>query len=225
MLTMRLARAYDENDDAALAIRRVVTPAAKVLDLQAHAVPHLRGDGGARRLRLHRGKHHAAALSRGAGQFDLGRFRQRHVPRRAARDGADAECGRSFASRTREAKMRGSRPLPSASKSGLPRRDRADESQARALVRDLVLALQAALLVRHAPADGSGCILRIAARRRGGAGLRPVAARHRYARASPNAPSCKLELSEYRQYERDLRHESRPRRRACAEPARPSCRR
>ena len=36
MLTMRLARAYDENnDDAAQVIRRVVTPRSEILDLQA----------------------------------------------------------------------------------------------------------------------------------------------------------------------------------------------
>ena len=37
----------------------------------------------------------------------------------------------------------------------LAARDHADESQARALVRDLMLALQGSLLVRHAPANVS----------------------------------------------------------------------
>jgi putative acyl-CoA dehydrogenase len=37
----------------------------------------------------------------------------------------------------------------------LAARDRADESQARALVRDFVVALQGSLLVRHAPSNVS----------------------------------------------------------------------
>ena len=86
VLTFRLARAYDENDEASLALRRVVTPAAKFWICKRAPASDLRGDGGARRLRLHRGKHHAAALPRGAGQLDLGGLRQHHVPRRAARD-------------------------------------------------------------------------------------------------------------------------------------------
>ena len=100
VLTMWLARAYDEKQR-----HRAGDPAhrharGEILDLQADAVPDLRGHGGARWLRLHRGKHHAAPLSRGAGQFDLGRLRQRHVSRCAARTGTNAECGRSFAPRT-----------------------------------------------------------------------------------------------------------------------------
>ena len=43
------------------------------------------------------------------------------------------------------------KPSPTGLKSGSPRADRNDEAQARALVRELVLALQAALLVKHAP--------------------------------------------------------------------------
>ena len=93
VLTMRLARAYDESDEASTVFRRVVTPAAKFWICKRAPAVTLGGDGGAGRLRLHRGKHHAAALSRGAGQFDLGRRRQYHVPRRAARHRAHAEGG------------------------------------------------------------------------------------------------------------------------------------
>ena len=91
VLTMRLARAYDENDETAQVFRRVVTPAAKFWICKRAPCGDAGGDGGAGRLRLHRGKHHAAALSRGAGQFDLGRLGQRDVPRRAARHRAHAE--------------------------------------------------------------------------------------------------------------------------------------
>ena len=51
--------------------------------------------------------------------------------------------------------MRGSRRLPSASKSGLPPAITPTSSQARALVRDLIVALQGSLLVRHAPSNVS----------------------------------------------------------------------
>ena len=50
------------------------------------------------------------------------------------------------------AAMRGSRPSSARLQKRLTRADRNDEAQARALVRDLVLALQAALLIKHAPA-------------------------------------------------------------------------
>ena len=65
--------------------------------------------------------------------------------------------------------------------------ERNDEGQARALTRDLVLALQAALLLKHAPpavADAF-CASRLGrgARRR----LRHAAARRRHARRSPSA--------------------------------------
>ena len=59
--------------------------------------------------------------------------------------------------------------------------ERNDEAQARALTRDLVLALQAALLIKHAPpavADAF-CASRLARRQ---LGLRPAAARARSAR-------------------------------------------
>ena len=59
--------------------------------------------------------------------------------------------------------------------------DRNDEAQARALTRDLVLALQAALLVKHAPpavADAF-CASRLVGE--GGCGVRHAAARRRHA--------------------------------------------
>ena len=48
--------------------------------------------------------------------------------------------------------MCGSKPSPSGCYDRLTAPDRNDELQARVLVRDLVLGLQAALLIKHAPA-------------------------------------------------------------------------
>jgi putative acyl-CoA dehydrogenase len=54
-------------------------------------------------------------------------------------------------------------------------RDRKDESQARAVVRDLILAMQAALLVRHAPAPVADafCLSRLGEEPSGTLGLLP----------------------------------------------------
>ena len=57
----------------------------KILGLQGRPGAGLRGDGVPRRQRLRRGLCAGAALSRGAGQCDLGGLGQRHGPRRAAR--------------------------------------------------------------------------------------------------------------------------------------------
>ena len=63
VLTMWLARAYDESSDTAQVIRRIVTPAAKFWICKRTPFLTSRGHGGAWRLRLHRGIHHAAHLS------------------------------------------------------------------------------------------------------------------------------------------------------------------
>ena len=85
-LVLRLARSFD------LAARsgggRARAPAhagGEILGLQERPGFDLRGDGMSRRQWLRRGQHSAAALSRGAGQRDLGGLGQRDVPRRAAR--------------------------------------------------------------------------------------------------------------------------------------------
>src|SRR5579863_8508237 len=69
--------------------------ARQILDLQADPGPRLRGDGVPRRLRGNGGQPDAAPLSRGAGQRDLGRQRQRPVSRYRARDSALAPNARS----------------------------------------------------------------------------------------------------------------------------------
>ena len=86
-LVFRLSRALDRaaTDAREAAYARLMTPAAKFwicklapgFIFEAMELP--------RRQRLRRRKPAAAALSRGAGQRHLGRLRQCHVPRRAAR--------------------------------------------------------------------------------------------------------------------------------------------
>jgi hypothetical protein len=93
-----------------------------------------------------------------------------------------------------EAKNARSRRLPSVSRKRLAAHDHADESQARALVRDLIVALQGSLLARHVAIQCVGCILRIAAGRRGDAGLRATAARPGCTRASPNVPVLRTKV-------------------------------
>ena len=88
---MRLARAYDQGArrrarDALQAARH---RRLQVLDLQARAGPRGRGARVLRRQRLRGGVGHAAHVPRGSAELDLGRVRQRDLPRRAARDGEE----------------------------------------------------------------------------------------------------------------------------------------
>ena len=73
----------------------------EILGLQDRAGAALRGDGMPRRQRLCRGGAARALLSRGAGQRDLGRLRQCHGARRAARARACAGAVRRGARRHR----------------------------------------------------------------------------------------------------------------------------
>jgi putative acyl-CoA dehydrogenase len=152
VLTMRLARAYDEHDEASLAIRRVVTPAAKFwickrapyLALEAMEV--LGGSGYIEESVLPRIYREMPVNSiwEGSGNvmcLDVLRAMGRvpnigDVLKRELDGGGDARL-KTFAGRLM---TRLSAP------------ERSDESHARALVRELVLALQAALLIKHAPA-------------------------------------------------------------------------
>ena len=126
----------------------------QVLDLQAHAQPRLRGDGMHRRQRRDGRQPDAAPVPRIAGQRDLGRQRQRPVPRRAARD-AQEPAGRrrrsSPSSGARAARTRGSTAgSPRCSATSATRTSA--EYRARGVVDRMALALQAALLVQNAPA-------------------------------------------------------------------------
>jgi putative acyl-CoA dehydrogenase len=172
-LSMRLARAYDEDDAAAQVFRRVVTPAAKFWIckrgalLAQEAMEVLGGSGYIEECVLPRIYRQMPVNSiwEGSGNvmcLDVLRALDRtpnasDVLLQELKDAAtaDARCG-AFVGRLVDRLL----VLP-----------RTDEAQARAFTRDLVLALQAALLLRHAPAfvsdafcasrlagDGSGAV-------------------------------------------------------------------
>jgi putative acyl-CoA dehydrogenase len=150
VLTMRLARAYDESDETAQVFRRVVTPAAKFWICKrapfvtVEAMEVLGGSGYVEESIMPRLYREAPVNSiwEGSGNvmcLDVLRAIER-TPNAAEVlskefDGDDARL-KTFASRLQD-RLRAA--------------DRNDESQARVLVRDLVLALQAALLAKHSP--------------------------------------------------------------------------
>jgi len=150
-LTFRLARAYDEDDEASLVIRRVVTPAAKFWICKRtpaatyEAMEVLGGSGYIEESIMPRLYREAPVNSiwEGSGNVmcldvlrAIGRVPKAGEVLRAELDTGDKRVN-AFSERLQK-KLQAS--------------DRNDESQARGLTRDLVLALQAALLVRHAPA-------------------------------------------------------------------------
>jgi putative acyl-CoA dehydrogenase len=150
-LTMRLARAYDENDETAHVIRRVVTPAAKFWICKRtpfvtyEAMEVLGGSGYIEESIMPRLYREAPVNSiwEGSGNImclDVLRAMERmpnavDVLQRELGDGKDARL-KVFVDRLNKR---------------LAARDRNDESQARVLVREFVLALQAAQLISHAP--------------------------------------------------------------------------
>jgi putative acyl-CoA dehydrogenase len=151
VLTMRLARAYDEDSEAAQVMRRVVTPAAKFWICKRtpfvtyEAMEVLGGSGYIEESIMPRLYREAPVNSiwEGSGNImclDVLRAIERtpnavDVLRHELGDGKDV--------RLKDATTRLEKWLAA--------HDRNDESQARALVRDLILVLQAALLTRHAP--------------------------------------------------------------------------
>jgi putative acyl-CoA dehydrogenase len=175
VLTLRLARAYDEDDEASLAIRRVMTPAAKFWIckrtpyLISEALEVLGGSGYIEESIMPRLYREAPVNSiwEGSGNvmcLDVLRALQRtanigDVLKREFDDGGDARLKR----------------FNDNLMARLTSPERNDEAQARALVRELVLALQAALLVRHAPAcvADAFCASRLSAEEGGAFGLLP----------------------------------------------------
>jgi putative acyl-CoA dehydrogenase len=153
VLTMRLARAYDESDEAAQVIRRAITPAAKFWIckrtpfLTYEAMEVLGGSGYIEESIMPRLYREAPVNSiwEGSGNImclDVLRAMEKtpnavDVLRRELEDGKEPRL-KAFTQQL-EKRLLGIR-------------ERHDESQARALTRELVLALQAALLIRHAPA-------------------------------------------------------------------------
>jgi putative acyl-CoA dehydrogenase len=152
VLTFRLARAYDEDGEAAQVFRRVVTPAAKFWICKRapfvafEAMEVLGGSGYIEESIMPRLYREAPVNSiwEGAGNImclDVLRAIERvpnagEVLRQEFAEAGDARL-KTFAARLQQ-RMQGP--------------ERNDESLARGLVRDLVLALQAALLIKHSPA-------------------------------------------------------------------------
>ena len=152
VLTLRLARAYDEDDELSLAYRRVVTPAAKFWICKRtpyvtfEAMEVLGGSGYIEECVMPRLYREAPVNSiwEGSGNvMCLDVLRALARTRGAAEmlaaeldDSGDRRLG-AFVQRLRD-RLQGA--------------EHNDESQARALVRELVLALQAVLLIKHAPA-------------------------------------------------------------------------
>jgi putative acyl-CoA dehydrogenase len=177
LLTMRLTRAYDENDEAASIWRRVFTPAVKfwickrAVPVAAEALEVLGGNGYVEDCmmpRLHR-ETPVNSIWEGSGNvmcLDVLRALER-TP--GAVDLLHQELAETAGAdrRLRNGAARLERRLAPGG--------RHDEAQARAIVRDLVLAMQAALLLRHAPAAVADafCASRLGDERGGAFGLLP----------------------------------------------------
>jgi putative acyl-CoA dehydrogenase len=154
VLTMRLTRAYDEDDQPALIWRRVMTPAAKFWIckraplLAAEAMEVLGGSGYVEECVMPRLYREAPVNSiwEGAGNImclDVLRALERmpgaaELLLREVAESAQADTRLRIAADRLERRLNAG--------------DWKDESRARMVVRDLVLAMQAALLFRHAPA-------------------------------------------------------------------------
>ena len=149
-LTMRLARAYDENDEVAQIVRRVMTPAAKFWICKRtpfvtyEAMEVLGGSGYIEESIMPRLYREAPVNSIWEGS---GNVMCLDVLRAMGRSPNIADVLRSELGGDARLKTFADRLVK---RLGAP--DRNDEAQARALVRELVLALQAALLIKHAPA-------------------------------------------------------------------------
>jgi len=174
VLSLRLARAFDENDEVAHVLRRTVTPAAKFWICKRtpyvvfEAMEVLGGSGYIEESIMPRLYREAPVNSiwEGSGNvmcLDVLRALER-TPRAAEVLAHELDIGdprvKGFAERLHKR---------------LAAADRNDEAQARALVRELVLALQAALLVKHAPAAVADafCASRLAPESGGAFGLLP----------------------------------------------------
>ena len=151
MLTMRLAHAYDESDEAALALRRVVTPAAKFWIckrtpyLTYEAMEVLGGSGYIEESIMPRLYREAPVNSIWEGS---GNVMCLDVLRAIARTANFADVLRAELDAGGDARFKA---FAERLLARLSAPECNDEAQARALTRELVVALQAALLLRHAP--------------------------------------------------------------------------
>jgi putative acyl-CoA dehydrogenase len=151
VLTMRLARAYDESDDTAQVFRRVVTPAAKFWickrapSLCLEAMEVLGGSGYIEESIMPRLYREAPVNSIWEGS---GNVMCLDVLRAIERTPNAADVFKQEFAAASDARLKA---FAGKLQQRLLGAERNDESQARALVRDLVLALQASLLIQHAP--------------------------------------------------------------------------
>jgi len=152
VLTMWLARAYDENSEAAQVIRRVVTPAAKFWICKRtpfvtyEAMEVLGGSGYIEESIMPRLYRESPVNSIWEGSGNVMCLDVLRAMERAPNVG---EVLRNEFGGAKEARLK---VFAERLEKRLTARERNDESQARALVRELVLALQAVLLIKHAPA-------------------------------------------------------------------------
>jgi putative acyl-CoA dehydrogenase len=151
VLTMWLARAYDEDNEAAQVIRRVVTPAAKFWICKRtpfvtyEAMEVLGGSGYIEESIMPRLYREAPVNSIWEGS---GNIMCLDVLRAVERTPNAVDVLRHELGGGKDARLK---DATSTLEKRLAARDRNDESQARALVRDLIVALQGALLTRDAP--------------------------------------------------------------------------
>ena len=188
VLTLRLARAYDEDDEASLAIRRVVTPAAKFWickrtpSVTAEAMEVLGGSGYIEESVMPRLYREAPVNSIWEGSGNVMCLDVLRAIGRTPNIG-------DVLKRELDSDDRRLKAFTAILLARLASPERNDESQARALVRELVLALQAALLIKHAPDDVADafCAARLPGEEGGTFGLLPrgVDARAIAERAGP----------------------------------------
>ncbi len=150
-LTMRLARAYDESDEISTVFRRVLTPAAKFWICKrapfvaVEAIEVLGGSGYIEESVMPRLYREAPVNSIWEG---AGNIMCLDVLRAIERTPKAAEILHHELDEAKDLRLKA---FADRLQKRLSAADRNDESQARGLVRDLVLALQAALLIKHAP--------------------------------------------------------------------------
>jgi putative acyl-CoA dehydrogenase len=176
-LSFRVARAYDQSDAAAQLFRRAVTPAAKFWickrapALAFEAMEVLGGSGYVEECVLPRVYRETPVNSIWEGS---GNVMCLDVLRAIGREPDAAEI---ILAEVRDAATADRRlnAFAAVLEQRLAKSALADESQARLLARDLVLALGAALLVRHAPAAVADafCAARLGEDRGGAFGLLP----------------------------------------------------
>jgi putative acyl-CoA dehydrogenase len=151
LLALRLARAYDEDSEAALTFRRVVTPAAKFWICKrapafaAEAMEVLGGNGYVEEFNLARIYREVPVNSIWEGS---GNIMCLDVLRALAR--APLAAG-VLTDEMRDAATADRRLAQFIDRMRAAAASVHDEAQARVFVRDLVIALQASLLIRHAP--------------------------------------------------------------------------